>query len=140
MSVSACRVRAATGETAMTSKNILLCEDDPMIALGLGMQIESLGHRVLGPVGDAVGALEIASCQTIDAALIDLNLSDGRSGVAIAREMHGRGVPVILSSGDTLAPMELRDIKHIFIPKPINEELLSSCLEALFPVPEKLPA
>ena len=119
----------------MTSRQILVCEDDVVIAVNLCMQIEALGHIVLGPVANAIDALQIADSHVIDAAVIDLNLADGRSGLAIARERYGRGIPVILSSGDTLAPMELRDIKHIFVPKPIDEGLLSSCLAGLFSAP-----
>lgn len=118
----------------MTPRKVLVCEDDPIIALDLVSQLEALGHLPRGPVADAVSALEIVNADCIDAAIVDLNLADGRSGLAIAREMHDRGIPVILCSGDVLGPMELRDIKHIFVTKPVVEGLLSSCLAGLFPV------
>ena len=72
------------------------------------------GHCVVGPVSDALSALDMAERHNVEAAIIDLNLSDGRSGLAIAREMHGRGISVILCSGDVIAPAELKDIKHIY--------------------------
>ena len=116
----------------MTGRRILVCEDDPILALDMAAQIAALGHTALGPASTASAALDMAETGRIDAAFVDLNLADGRSGLAIAREMHGRGVPVILCSGDTLAPRELRDIKHVFVTKPLVDGIMASCLEGVF--------
>ena len=125
---------------AMMTRKILVCEDDPVLSMDMAAQIAALGHRPLGPVSNAAAALDVADMEKPDAAFIDLNLADGRSGLAIAREMHGRGVPVILCSGDTLAPLELRDIKHVYIVKPLVEGLLASCLAGIFAEPQTAAA
>ena len=116
----------------MSGRTILLCEDDPVIASDLSSQIAERGDIGLGPVASAEAAFELADSHRLDGAVIDLNLSDGRSGPAIAREMHGRGVPVLLCSGLALAPDEMKDIKHIYVRKPFGQEALAACLDSMF--------
>jgi CheY-like chemotaxis protein len=113
------------------ARRVLVCEDDAILAIDVCAQLTADGHCVVGPVSDALSALDMAERHNLEAAIIDLNLSDGRSGLAIAREMHGRGIPVILCSGDVIAPAELKDIKHIFVSKPLSEGLLSFCLASI---------
>ncbi|MDE2361721.1 MAG: response regulator [Hyphomicrobiales bacterium] len=116
----------------MSGRIILLCEDDPVIAFDLSSQIAARGDTVLGPVSSAEAALELADRHRLDGAVIDLNLADGRSGPAIAREMHGRGTPILLCSGLSLAPEELKDIKHIYVRKPFGQDALADCLDSMF--------
>ena len=116
----------------MNAKRILLCEDDPILAIDLSAQIAALGHVVLGPVANAQAAFDIADRDQIDAAVIDLHLADGRSGPAIARDMHARGKPILLCSGRALAPEELKDLKHIYMGKPFGQDALAACHDSMF--------
>ena len=115
----------------MKSHRILVCEDDTLLALDLVSRIEAMGHSALGPAATASDALDLADAGMVDAAIVDLNLADGRSGLALAREMRGRGVPVIVCSGDVLAPSELPDLRHVFVRKPIVERALETCIASV---------
>lgn len=73
----------------------------------------------------------LADSEAIDAAVIDLNLKDGRTGVALARRLYDQGIAVILCSSDALAPRELDDIKHIYVPKPMAAEALCDFIQKI---------
>lgn len=115
----------------MNPHRILVCEDDPLLAMDMAARIEAMGHVVLGPVGNAADALDLADAGGVDASVVDLNLLDGRSGLALARELQGRGVPVAICSGGELAPTELRDMRHVFVRKPLAPHVLETCVDGV---------
>ena len=110
--------------------NTLVCEDDSRAGTDLFDHLRAAGFEPIGPVGDSHGALDLADTTHIDAAIIDINLSDGRSGVALARELHGRGIPIIVCSSEELAPNELNDMKHVFVSKPADGAVLTACVRS----------
>jgi DNA-binding response OmpR family regulator len=68
---------------------LLLVEDEPFIALDLQLLSTSAGHEVVGVADSLDSALELAASETPDAALVDINLRDGFSGVRISRALTG---------------------------------------------------
>ena len=80
---------------------LLLVEDEPFIALDLEMLSTSAGHAVVGVADTFDTAVELAAAETPDAALVDINLRDGFSGVQVARALcGGRGLPVCFITGN----------------------------------------
>lgn len=108
---------------------LLICEDDALIALELS---EEAARRSISPVvvvansDDALGALE---SRDFDAAIVDLHLSDGRSGPRIARRLTARKIHTVILSGGELHCEELADAAHIFIRKPTPAEIIMDCAE-----------
>lgn len=85
----------ATGNFgAMTGANILIVEDEFLVALELEDILTDAGHTVIGIAPDqaAVHKLE----RTPQVALVDLNLRDGPSGTIIARQLAERYGTVIV--------------------------------------------
>lgn len=77
--------------------DVLIIEDEPMIALDLKEIMTNLGHRVTAVARthkEAVAALE---AQTIGLVLADIQLADGSSGIEAVNEILGTvgGVPVV---------------------------------------------
>ena len=66
--------------------SILVVEDEFLVALEMQSILEETGYRVLGIAADLAGAMEYAS-QSIDLALVDLNLRDGLTGPQIGERL-----------------------------------------------------
>ena len=64
-------------------------EDEPFIALDLQLLSMSAGHEVVGVADSLESALALAASEAPDAALVDINLRDGFSGVQVSRALAG---------------------------------------------------
>lgn len=65
---------------------ILIVEDEIFIAIEMEEVIRDLGYQSAGVADDMRSAMEKAS-QSVDVALVDVNLADGATGPAIARKL-----------------------------------------------------
>ena len=68
------------------SQNILIIEDEFLIAADIECGIQELGHCSAGIAGCMETALSLAS-PDIDIALVDVNLADGRTGPGIGEKL-----------------------------------------------------
>lgn len=83
---------------------VLVVEDDPDAAAALTELLTEAGHRVVGPFHSAAPAEAAAALHAIDAALLDVNLSDGATGRGLAERLKRRwDMRVVLMSGDVEA-------------------------------------
>lgn len=110
-------------------KRVLICEDEPLIALDLEQIVYDVGHEPVGPVRTFSDALELAESVRPAVAIIDLNLADGTTGANLARLLHERGIRIVVLSGMTDVIPALAGIPHVFIPKPINPDAVTAVLE-----------
>jgi two-component system, response regulator PdtaR len=69
---------------------VLIVEDQMLIAWQLSDLIEAAGHRVLAIARDPVEAVEAASKERPDFALMDIRLHGGTSGIDAARMLFER--------------------------------------------------
>ena len=84
----------------MTAR-ILIIEDEALVALEVKLVLEDLGHAVVGLAADADSARAVAAETVVDLALVDINLSDGPTGVALGRELaEDHGVSVVFMTGN----------------------------------------
>jgi DNA-binding response OmpR family regulator len=89
------------GESATSPLNglrIFVAEDEVLIAVLLQEILLSLGCTVIGPVATLDEALRAIQANTIDGALLDLNLGRARIDPA-ASELALRKVPFIIMTG-----------------------------------------
>ena len=106
---------------SQTPLNVLVVEDEAIVALELEMAVEDAGHVVAGVAGDLREALELADEIPVDLALVDINLRDGRTGLEIARRLkqeHGTLV-LFLTANPDLAPSGCTDVLGVY-PKPYD--------------------
>lgn len=87
------------------SAKILIVEDEMLVATELEAILEDLGHVPVGIATDLADA-EHLSGQTLDLALVDLNLRDGLTGPEIGKRLSARGVTVLFITAN---PRELGD-------------------------------
>jgi DNA-directed RNA polymerase specialized sigma24 family protein/CheY-like chemotaxis protein len=80
----------------MMSSDVLIIEDEPLIALDLEEIITSLGHRAIGVARTRREASEIAAQKRPQLVLSDIQLADNSSGVdAVNDLLNSFDVPVI---------------------------------------------
>jgi DNA-directed RNA polymerase specialized sigma24 family protein len=76
--------------------DVLIIEDEPLIAMDLEALVESLGHRVTGVARTEQEALRLAQSKRPGLVLADIQLADGSSGIDAVNAMLGKfEVPVI---------------------------------------------
>ena len=73
---------------------ILIVEDEMLVALELECILGDLGHHPIGIVPDLESANAFFE-ESIDLALVDLNLRDGLTGPEIGQRLGARGVTVV---------------------------------------------
>lgn len=84
---------------APKDQRVLIVEDEFLIALDVAETVEAMGHQVAGMANNRNHAMALA--QAADIALVDVNLSDGRTGPAIGRELcEAYGVTVIFMTAN----------------------------------------
>ena len=109
----------AAPPTEVEALTLLVVEDDADAAAALTELLTEAGHRVVGPFHSAAAAEAAAALHPIDAALLDINLSDGTSGVELAAVLTRRwDVRVIFVSGDVTAAARHADMAEALVLKP----------------------
>ena len=106
--------------TASTAPlTLLVVEDDADSAAALTELLTEAGHSVVGPFHSAAAAEAAAALHHIDAALLDINLSDDRTGIELARSLTDRWkVRVVFISGDVTAAAQHADLAEALVLKP----------------------
>jgi len=86
----------STGPTTPVRRQILLVEDEPSLVLTLTDRLEAEGYRVIS-AGDGVTALEAASANALDLALLDVMLP-GIDGFEVCRRLRQQGheLPILM--------------------------------------------
>ena len=111
----------ATAPVEAEALTLLVVEDDPDAAASLTELLTEAGHSVVGPFHSAAAAEAAAALHSIDAALLDINLSGEMTGVELAQVLTGRwDVRVIFISGDVAAAARNADMAEALVLKPYN--------------------
>jgi DNA-directed RNA polymerase specialized sigma24 family protein len=81
---------------AQVATDVMIIEDEPIIAMDLEALLESLGHRVTGIARTEKEALHLASANPPGLVLADIQLADGSSGLdAVNKMLQNFQVPVV---------------------------------------------
>lgn len=81
---------------AQVATDVMIIEDEPIIAMDLEALLDSLGHRVTGVARTEAEALHLAATKRPSLILADIQLADGSSGIdAVNRILQTINVPVI---------------------------------------------
>jgi DNA-binding response OmpR family regulator len=78
--------------------NVLIVEDQPIIAMGLEDAVEALGHHSIGVARNRAEATLLSA--TADMALVDVNLDDGPTGPGIGRDLAIADITVLFMTSD----------------------------------------
>ncbi len=108
--------------------NVLICEDDAVLAADLASIVEEAGHAVCGVFHNARAALNSAPELEPDFAIIDLKLADGNTGAAVAQTLQSLGIRVMILSGHSNVGAGLGCVPHTFAAKPVSREVVAQLL------------
>jgi AmiR/NasT family two-component response regulator len=113
--------------------NVLIAEDDPVVALGLSERLRSLGHNPIGPVGDGEQAVAEAKASLPDLYLFDIEMPT-LDGLAAAVQLAGEGYrrPVVIVTGvddPSLVERSIASGVSAYLTKPIDTRELDAALK-----------
>ena len=115
--------------------DVLIIEDEPLIAMDIEHMVESLGHRVVGTARTHAEATALFRKTQPKMILADIQLADGSSGIDAVNEiLTDTAVPVIFI---TAFPERLltgeRPEPAFLVTKPFNPEMVKALIsQALF--------
>ena len=125
------------------STQIMIIEDEPLIAMDIEQMVESLGHSVTGIARTHKEALLLFEKQKPGMVLADIQLADGSSGIDAVNDILAQlNVPVIFI---TAFPERLltgeRPEPTFLVTKPFNPDMVKALIsQALFFEAEKKAA
>jgi len=106
---------------------ILVVEDDAVLAMVSALALEEAGHTIVGLVHDTKSFQQLPELNGTDLALVDINLAGGNEGLEIARKLHQDRIPVLFISGQLSAARENTHLALGLLRKPYEvEDLLDS--------------
>lgn len=109
-------------------RRILVVEDEPFIAFDIADTIEREGGTVMGPAMSIRSALQLLASESIDGAIVDVNLPDGDIGPVIAR-LQQLGVSCVVHTGAGLTPELQKTYPHLRVFfKPTQPHLLTEAV------------
>lgn len=111
-----------------SGKRILYLEDEAIIALDTSDTLHDLGFAQI----DLCHSLEMAEAALAaampDLALLDVNLSHGRTSLDLGRRLRAEGVPVVFATGYSADSLPL-DSTAVVVEKPLTQSALEKALD-----------
>lgn len=115
----------------LSGKRVLIVEDNPAIAFDLDDLLKSQGATPVGPALDLPSAMELASKNPLDAAILDINLGDDWVW-PLAHELKGHTVPFAFISAECSQeelPEDFQD--NTCLDKPAREDEIIDTVRSL---------
>ena len=84
--------------TAGSSLQILIVEDESMVAMMIEDMLEDLGHQVIATSGRMPDASKLVLNATADLAILDVNLN-GEETYPLADSLSARAIPFVFATG-----------------------------------------
>ena len=126
---------AATEISRQIATEIMIIEDEPLIAMDIEQIVEELGHKVSGIARTHTEAIDLYKAAKPKMVLADIQLADGSSGIDAVNEiLKDDSIPVIFI---TAFPERLltgeRPEPAFLVTKPFNPEMVKGLIsQALF--------
>ena len=118
--------------------NILIVEDEIILALSLQDRLEQLGYNMLAVVDSCALAVQLTMQLQPDLVLMDIKLKDGGDGVEAARLIRQNSeIPIVFMTayGDDLTLQRARETRaQGFLMKPFPNYQLSQMLTSVLPI------
>jgi two-component SAPR family response regulator len=92
------------GGPMLSGHRVMIVEDEPITGLGLADEVVSFGGSVVGPFRKVSDAMASLKNETVDGAILDVNLIDGNVA-PVAAELAERDVAFVFYSAQPPAPL-----------------------------------
>jgi two-component sensor histidine kinase/CheY-like chemotaxis protein len=122
---------------ALSSKRLLMVEDEFLVGMMAKKLLESLGATVIGPYARLADGIAAAKVEHFDGALLDFNLG-GESAEPLADFLIAHGVPFVFLTGYQRDSIDRRYANVPLLQKPIEPESLERVLVSLLDAPTPL--
>ncbi|WP_443026645.1 response regulator [Sphingomonas sp. Leaf21] len=110
---------------------ILIVEDEPLIAMMLEDFLDVLDKQVAGTVDSVDDALARVALGGIDAAILDVNLRGGQKSTPVAEALAERGVPFVFATGGSDDSVDERFRDRPRLQKPFTMDGVAKALGSL---------
>lgn len=115
--------------SAVSGKQVLVLEDDVLLALEATETLEEIGAVVIGPAHRIDTAMALLDSHRPDAALLDVNIV-GSTSAEVARRLVRDRIPFVLATG--YGDQNGIDGSRAVIDKPYNRQQIQSAFVELF--------
>jgi CheY-like chemotaxis protein len=122
------RFAPASQQAAVTlgGKCVLVVEDEMLLALDLEEGLRDLGCVVVGPAGTLRSALRLIETETVDAAILDVNLA-GERVFPVARRLAEQGIPFVFATAyadaGEIYPVDVQSAPRLSKPYTVQQAL-----------------
>jgi CheY-like chemotaxis protein len=117
---------AEAGST-FAGKRILIVEDEMIVAMLIEDILTDAGATVVGPAARVNKALDLIGAESVDAALLDVNLA-GENTAPVAEELRRRGIPFAFATGYGQAGVPAGFAGQPLLQKPFQEHDLNQVM------------
>jgi CheY-like chemotaxis protein len=117
--------------TTGQSLRVFYLEDNPLIICHVEQLLEQFGCVFAGAVASFEELRQMAGKTKIDAALVDIDLADGRTGPQAAAWLAERGIPSVFVTGQEHLAAEYDDVSVGLLPKPVTEQGIARAVDML---------
>jgi 1,2-diacylglycerol 3-beta-glucosyltransferase len=111
-------------------KNLLIVEDESIIAKDYKLMVEGQGHHVIKIVNNGKDAIDAAVASEPDFILMDINIKGNMNGIETAQEIYNKQIKskIIFITAFDIKTYVFPEFKHYFLNKPIMKNNLLSIL------------
>ena len=111
----------------LAGKHVLVVEDELLVAMLVEDMLADAGCIVIGPFARVPAALAAARVETVDVALLDVNVA-GEMVFPVAHMLETRGFPFLFVTGYGQAALPLNRPNWMAYAKPFQPQHLAECL------------
>jgi CheY-like chemotaxis protein len=110
---------------------ILIVEDEPLIAMMLEDFLDVLDKQAAGVVDTVADALARVAEGGVDAAILDVNLRGGEKSTPIAEALAAQGIPFVFATGGGDDSVDARFRDRPRLQKPFTMDGVAKALDSL---------
>ena len=114
----------------LAGRRILLVEDELLVAMAVENVLRGEGCAIVGPIGRVEPALKAAREETLDAAILDVNLAGERVD-PIAQALAERKIPFVFTTGYDRSMLPAKHAARPTLAKPFSASQLIDRVFAL---------
>jgi len=113
--------------------NILIVEDEPLIAKDLAFMLQDLDYEIAGIAYNAKDALTIVKNNSVDLAILDISIEGDVNGIKLASKLEGIPFIYLTSHSSREVVEEAKKTGPLaYLVKPIDERDLLSTIDVAF--------